>query len=381
MQTAPPRKAYPSREFDSLQRLIRLDAPMPGEWDPPFRAPGFDWESFRRLAIGQDLLPLVYERLKPYRAALPAGFEALEALYAGNGKRNLILARNLLQAGEALKQAGIPSIALKGPALAIQAYGDLSLRHFADLDILVQPQDVRRAGQMLQGLGWDSPSLDHTQEHNWLLKAEKDITLQRGDEILELHWNVAEPGMVGSIPVESWWQDLRPVQIFQQEVRTLSPENTFLFLSLHGVKNSWRPLKWVADLAYFVSATPDLDWPVIAERARAWGLQRGMRTGLLLAERYCGLVIPPDLAPGCQKDRAARSLARQVIEAISAEAAAPSQMGSALFFLHSRERWRDRFYYVWDQAMIPKQADWQPAGLPADLLPALLPAQAVTPDV
>ena len=82
------------------------------------------------------------------------------------------------------------------------------------------------------------------------------------------------------------------MQFFHREVLALSPENSLLFLCLHGLKNSWLPLKLIVDLAQFVHAHPGLDWDRIDRRADAWGLQRGLHTGLRLAADYCGLVIP-----------------------------------------------------------------------------------------
>jgi hypothetical protein len=40
-------------------------------------------------------------------------------------------------------------VPFKGPALAVQAYGDLSLRQYDDLDLLIHEADVPRAYQLL----------------------------------------------------------------------------------------------------------------------------------------------------------------------------------------------------------------------------------------
>jgi hypothetical protein len=48
-----------------------------------------------------------------------------------------------------LESYEIPAIAYKGPTLAVSAYGNLSLRQFGDLDILVQDRAYERARQLL----------------------------------------------------------------------------------------------------------------------------------------------------------------------------------------------------------------------------------------
>ncbi len=40
-----------------------------------------------------------------------------------------------------LEAGDVPAIAYKGPTLAAWAYGDIALREFCDLDILVRPSD------------------------------------------------------------------------------------------------------------------------------------------------------------------------------------------------------------------------------------------------
>ena len=59
----------------------------------------------------------------------------------------------------------------------------------------------------------------------------------------------------------------------------------------------------------------------------------------------------------------------QVSEAIVSGPAGPSDTRNARFYLHSRERLRDRLDYFWDQAFIPKQEDWRSMPLPVALYP------------
>ena len=44
-------------------------------------------------------------------------------------------------------------IALKGPAVALDAYGDTARRQFVDLDLLIHPADLPRAAELLVGEG------------------------------------------------------------------------------------------------------------------------------------------------------------------------------------------------------------------------------------
>ncbi|GAG91885.1 unnamed protein product, partial [marine sediment metagenome] len=84
-------------------------------------------------------MPLLYQSLKKTcpEAVPDDTLEQLRAYFLTNAKRNLFLTGKLLRLLELLKDNGILAVPFKGPVLAESVYGDLSLRQFADLDILV----------------------------------------------------------------------------------------------------------------------------------------------------------------------------------------------------------------------------------------------------
>src|SRR5882762_1654364 len=53
---------------------------------------------------------------------------------------------------------GIGALVVKGPVLAVQAYGDPAMRAYGDLDLLVRHRDIRRATELLSAAGF-SPAV------------------------------------------------------------------------------------------------------------------------------------------------------------------------------------------------------------------------------
>ncbi|NIO42627.1 MAG: hypothetical protein GTO41_22265, partial [Burkholderiales bacterium] len=102
------------------------------------------WPSLIRDAQLHGMLPVLARNLSHHaRDLVPEDqYECLRNLYRAQGARNFLIFRTLLHASEQLHSAGIPAIAIKGPMLARRAYGDLSLRQFADLDFLIRQTDV-----------------------------------------------------------------------------------------------------------------------------------------------------------------------------------------------------------------------------------------------
>jgi hypothetical protein len=66
-------------------------------------------------------------------------------IFFANAARNEFLAQELVKINQLMADNGIEMLNWKGPALAVQAYGDLSLRQFRDLDTFVKKEDLSKA--------------------------------------------------------------------------------------------------------------------------------------------------------------------------------------------------------------------------------------------
>jgi hypothetical protein len=87
-----------------------------------------DWPALIQTATEQRVLPLVYTSLQTLGDDLvPAGHKArLKELYRANARASLRSAQALLALLDLLADRGIDAIPLKGPVLAVQAYGDVA---------------------------------------------------------------------------------------------------------------------------------------------------------------------------------------------------------------------------------------------------------------
>lgn len=116
---------------------------------------GVDWDRVLEGARHHGVMPLLHRHLSDLGALVPAPVLAELSLYArNNAVHNLMLAHALLRILAALGQQGVGAVPYKGPVLASSAYGDVSLRSFKDLDLIVEAQDFGRAADTLQRLGY-----------------------------------------------------------------------------------------------------------------------------------------------------------------------------------------------------------------------------------
>jgi hypothetical protein len=215
-----------------------------------------------------------------------------------------------------LEEAQVPALALKGPALAMQAYGDLSLRSYADVDLLVPPNAAEESVRALTEAGYTDrrarfgrpPSPRHW--HDW------GFTAPDGQTLVEVHWFLTSPRRFPAVDSGEAWEasgNMR-VAIGSRTVPALRPELLLPLLAIHGTSHSWGWLEFPASVAGLLERTgPELDWEAVEARVRRWRIRRITAVALLLARDLFGEppVSPPEsVARGLLEDSGARGLAR-----------------------------------------------------------------------
>ncbi|MDD5368668.1 MAG: nucleotidyltransferase family protein [Anaerolineaceae bacterium] len=328
-------------------------------------------------ALNEGILPLLYQSVQPEigpptSLAWEGKSSELTALYKANAYRNLHLVTSLLHLVGLFSQLGIPYLAIKGPALAVQAYGDLSLRSFCDLDVLVNPADFPRVYALLVRSGFTPQFPLDPARQKWWARFDKEFPFQFHGETVEIHWQVADRGMLYPLSNHLFWTDPQPVDLLGCPVLTLSPENAIFYACLHGTIHEWSQLKWVADLAHLCHAFPSVDLLKLLDRARHTGFHRLVCTALQLAEEPGGAAFPPDVRAAFLSDPQAGRLAdiirerRNPTRLAETGERAPVNTG---FFVRTRERPLDRLVYFLDRIFTPRQADWELLRLPSALSP------------
>src|ERR1700687_496371 len=119
-------------------------------------SPSLDWRWLERFALSQGVMARVARRIAALE--LPefgaSKVKRLKIYLEANQLRNRRLAGELLKILGGFAQNDVEVLAFKGPILAALAYGDLSMRAFTDLDILVRRADIARAALLLMSDGY-----------------------------------------------------------------------------------------------------------------------------------------------------------------------------------------------------------------------------------
>jgi hypothetical protein len=150
-----------------------------------------DWKRLGEILRARKLLstlgPRVLE-LAGARSSEDFAAAVQEAIATGR-RQGAFLQLISLRAIAMLGDAGIRSAALKGPLLGEFLYGDPGRRLSSDIDLLVAPEQLQPAVEVIRGLGYDAPE-DYVDESG--LPLLHFVLLHEREELppVELHWRV-----------------------------------------------------------------------------------------------------------------------------------------------------------------------------------------------
>src|SRR4051794_25883257 len=181
----------------------------------------------------------------------------------------------------ALRAEGCRSIVLKGPAFRRHLHADGSPRAYGDLDLLVAPHDLARAGAALSGLGFEM-ALDHRDSPNWSEPHAQEWGRPGGPRVVDLHWRIAG---VGAPAEDAWrilWEHTEPLTVAGEEGAALAAEGIELLAALHAAHHGRTHPRPLGDLERALSTLDRDTWASAARLAAELDAVEALATGLRL---------------------------------------------------------------------------------------------------
>jgi hypothetical protein len=330
-----------------------------------------EWDAVLRLAGRHGLVPPLFMRVSELcpDAVPPDALASLRDQFRRVSALNVYLSDELRQLLRLFAARGVEAIPYKGPALAVAAYGNVALRQFCDLDIIVRAHALDAAKDVLVECGYlPYGGLDDAQQ-SIVRRTQCNLAFTRDDDrtIVELHWEVAARGFTPALAAEELWARSRVAEFEGECVRALSPEDLLLALCVHGTKHVWERLGWLCDIARLVESNGELDWGVLLGRAHKGGGTRMLTVAVALARDWFGARLPEEATGLIERDAAARELCRIVASRLLANVDAQSGVRAYFRFqFAARERWRDKMRYC-RYALSPTERDLASLRLPRRL--------------
>ena len=316
----------------------------------------FDWDGWLRLVRLEGLGGLFGFWCRgddQWAAVLPGAVrDRLTQLYYATAAPNLRIFRGVASTISRLRQAGVEVVVLKGAHLAEAVYPSVGCRPMGDVDLLVRPGDFPEAARVLSELGYDaftSPEVDTSLSVGTTLNASWWNHPDPDSISLHLHWhlrNTSLPyGLVTAVDDERLWADAKGFDLADYATRGLAHHHLLLHLADHAVVHRYDRLILLADMAAVIERYGEsLDWALLLDEARSFGLLSSLAMSLQLASRYAAAPVPP----GVLETLAGVPLTfpeRRMVERF------PRCRGSLLWgwlIYGSRcPTWRKRLHYLW----------------------------------
>lgn len=327
-----------------------------------------DWEVVRRMALAHGVFPSLYRRVaNTCPEAVPA--EVLAdwlGLYKIQARRNFRLTTELIQVLSCLESHGIIAVPYKGPLLAAAAYGDIALRQFVDLDILVNRKDLRQARDLLVARGYRLRYSFTEKQERMHLKNAVEFTFEHPQRtMLDVHFRFAADYLGGGPDPGEVLARRVPVQILGKTVYSLHPEDNLLMLCQHGTFHAWSKLGGVNDVAHVLQSQASWDWSGLLQRAGKCGLRRQFLLGVSLAQALMGAPVPQEILKQADDDASMVTLRRQITSNMFVKNETDrGQVEVSLFYLKTRDCFKDKLTLVFIRLFIPSVEDWRWVPLP-----------------
>lgn len=235
-----------SKELDFLLTLLREE----NKSEEIIPSKEINWSYFLKLIKHHRVCPLVYLKLKDTPDAVPSNvIEALFQEYKKNTFKMLQLTGEMESLDKVFQENDIETLCLKGPPVAYNLFGDISLRMSKDLDILVREEELERTESILFSLGYEKEEISTVLNeikwrHHHIAYYHPKKKIQ-----VEVHWRLHPRQRVS---FEELWNRKRESQVTQHPISFMGKEDLLLYLISHGARHGWFRLRWLKDIDQMV---------------------------------------------------------------------------------------------------------------------------------
>ncbi|MBO1512379.1 nucleotidyltransferase domain-containing protein [Metabacillus bambusae] len=248
------------REVKLILQLLKKDNHKLIEENSTEIFADIDWNLFIEQAKHHRVFPVLQSKLKGISNNLIPSFVFQKLLqdYKINTFNMLQLSAEMERVSRIFIEEKIRLLFLKGPVIAHDLYGDISLRTSSDLDFLIPLEDLNKAEVLLQKLGYEKEDYIKTVLNDWKWRHHHVTYFHPQKRMkLEIHWRL-NPGPGFEPNFEELWMRKSKSKLTSYPVFFLGKEDLFLFLVSHGARHGWSRLRWLLDIHQMTEQ--DIDW-------------------------------------------------------------------------------------------------------------------------
>ena len=318
------------------------------------------WPALFALATEHGVIPLLASNVAQCEEGLvpPEFAQKMQQLHRAQVLSGLQMTAELFRLVDQFRDATLDAVLVKGPSLALRAYGDTGARQYGDLDFIVRQKDILRATELMISAGY-KPEIPVEALNAQQIPGQYLFVRIATPLLVELHTERTMRYFPRGLPIEEFFARRQYVSIDGHQIPALAIEDELILICIHGAKHLWERLSMVADVAALVDRQTSLDWQLAFATARSVGAERMLHTGLLLARNLLGAALPQNVQARLQSDRSASQLAAKIASWLpSAGQAPPGLLARAVYRVRMRGSVVSGLGYLLRLTFSPTQEDW-----------------------
>lgn len=256
-----------------------------------------DWNRFIELARHHRVFPSINRRLQEIKSACIPIFviQLFQRDYYRNTMQMLALSGEMEQLAKQFIEHDIRTLFLKGPVIAADLYGDVSLRTSSDLDLLIPLKELGRTEALLMSLGYEKDDYITTVLNDWKWRHHHITFLHPHKKIkVEVHWRL-NPAPSNEPSFDDLWSRRRKSSLISRPIYYLGREDLFMFLVTHGARHGWSRLRWLLDIKKLMNQK--VDWPKLIGLLHKHNYMHLGGQALLLTARLLAAPLREEMKP------------------------------------------------------------------------------------
>jgi hypothetical protein len=295
-----------------------------------------DWNRLLNLARRQRVQGLAWNALAQNADRISdAVKESLSTDARSIAATNLAIAAECRELLQTFQEARVPLLFVKGLTVGSLGYRSPPLKMGWDIDLLIDPNDLKPAAKMLSRLGYTLRLPTNLADLQGWHKQSKESVWYKDDCFnVELHTRLADnQRLIPTIDVHSPRQlvDVAP----GVSLPTLAEEELIAYLAVHGASSAWFRLKWISDFAALVEGRTGEEVGRLYRRSQDLGAARASGQALLLADILFGTLSPaPALREELSNRWETRLLCRTALRMMTKTIAEPTEQPLGTLPIH-----------------------------------------------
>ncbi|WP_181391449.1 nucleotidyltransferase family protein [Methanospirillum stamsii] len=281
--------ALKDKQLQYLIAAIRNTPQIPENWSED------EWKEWLATLIPHRILSLLALHISTWEEKFrPPDFiySRLIKEFHQAAIKSVLIDHQLLNLSSIFEKEKIEVIIVKGVALARSIYPDTATRISCDIDLFVQPENIKNLENILENLGYRCP--EHTFDISPDIFQEEVFFTPKNMANIDIHWSIDRNfSLFDQDWLDKAFISKQLIQYNNFNFFTFNPINHLEYLAFHHIfQHDSMTFDWIMDIAYLFPKLTIEDWKIITKKSAMDNVRISLELALIIASLWSGVSLP-----------------------------------------------------------------------------------------